>query len=93
MPMCILYMEQVTPLRVEEELRAWVMRSYRELAARGTASRDARYSKFTVASAHSSSHTNRTPCVWNDAGGGSRPQQRLRRRRLRQRGAPQNERG
>ena len=26
----------------------------------------ARYSKFTVASAHSSSHTNRAPCVWND---------------------------
>ena len=26
----------------------------------------ARCSTFTVASARSSSHTNRTPCVWND---------------------------
>ena len=25
-----------------------------------------RYSKFTVASAHSSLHTNLTPCIWND---------------------------
>ena len=25
-----------------------------------------RYSKFTVASAHSSSHTNLTPCIWNE---------------------------
>ena len=28
--------------------------------------RQARSSKFTVASAHSSSHTNRTPCIWNE---------------------------
>ena len=26
----------------------------------------ARFSKYTVASAHSSSHTNITPCIWND---------------------------
>ena len=25
-----------------------------------------RYSKFTVASAHSSPHTNLTPCIWNE---------------------------
>ena len=35
--------------------------------SRGTRAQ-ARYSKFTVASAHSPSHANFTPCMWNDQG-------------------------
>lgn len=38
-----------TPKRVEEELRAWVVRSYRDLAAHGQATRDARWGVRTAA--------------------------------------------
>jgi hypothetical protein len=37
-----------TPKRVEEELRAWVMRSYRDLAERGQATRDVRWGGRTA---------------------------------------------
>ena len=53
-------------LQQEEQQAAAEVGGRRGLITNSQARREARYSKFTVASARSSSHTNRTPCIWND---------------------------